>query len=354
MRLLVLLLIFCANINAAELVLGTTCSTASSPHIPGDATSGICTAGAAKVDGYISGANIWETTALGNRLNVGIGLGIAPSATYGIHDSFNIAGATTGYGILNDGIVQSAVTAEADYFATSAQTLAASFTVTTLNHYSAKQSTIGASSAVTTQNGFLADATIAGAATNNFGFKGALVASTTKNYNLYMSGTAPNLLTGDTIVTGGTNGCNAVDGACISYGSAIAHFGAGAADAINFNAGTSTTASIDQYGRSRFGILGSVPSITSGACGSTTNGTITAGGNDQNFLLNIGAAVTASCIVNFSTAWTTAPIGCDATPTNAAAAASGTTGMYMSAPTTTTVTMNGSALANTTWSLQCQ
>jgi hypothetical protein len=28
--------------------------------------------------------------------------------------------------------------------------------------------------------------------------------------------------------------------------------------------------------------------------------------------------------------------------------------MYMSAPTTTTVTMNGAALANTTWSLQCQ
>jgi hypothetical protein len=86
----------------------------------------------------------------------------------------NITGATTSYGIINHGAVQSGVTAAANYFVTTASTAAASFTLGTLRHYHATQGTFGAGSTVTTQAGFWSEASLVGA-TTNYGFVAAAI-----------------------------------------------------------------------------------------------------------------------------------------------------------------------------------
>ena len=82
-------------------------------------------------------------------------------------------------------------------------TQAASFTLTTLNHFSADPQTLGAGSSVTNQYGFSAESTLTGA-TNNYGFYGA-IASGTGRYNFYAAGTAQNYFAG-TVQTGSTIG----------------------------------------------------------------------------------------------------------------------------------------------------
>jgi hypothetical protein len=96
------------------------------------------------------------------------------------------------------------------------------------------------------------------------------------------------------------------------------------------------------------------PTIASGACGALTNGAVVAGSNDQSMEITIGAAATTSCAITFAGTWTLAPRSCSLTPSNAAAAAWGTTGAYISGHTATTVTITGSALAGANYSVQCE
>jgi hypothetical protein len=112
----------------------------------------------------------------------------------------NISGATTAYGQLNSGIIQSGVTVRASAYVSNIQTAAAAFTTTDVSHFWAFPGTGGAGSTITNQYGFLADSGlgIQGAATvtNAYGFYGG-IASAANRWNLYMGGTANNYMAGN-------------------------------------------------------------------------------------------------------------------------------------------------------------
>lgn len=93
-----------------------------------------------------------------------------------------------------------------------------------------------------------------------------------------------------------------------------------------------------------------VPTIASGACGATTNGTVA--GNNQAGVVTIGAAPTTVCTVSFSTT-ITAPNSCVIFPGNATAAAQGTALAYVSSVGTTNFVITGSVLANTVYRFHC-
>jgi hypothetical protein len=98
----------------------------------------------------------------------------------------------------------------------------------------------------------------------------------------------------------------------------------------------------------------STPTITSGACGTTTNGVITSG-SDQSFIVTIGSATTTSCAINFGSTWTTKPRSCVFAAASAGSAA--VTVLPHIDPTnitTTGVTLSGAVLASTVWNIQCQ
>ena len=125
-----------------------------------------------------------------------------------------ITGATVGIGARSAGQIQSDVTSEARYYATSASTQAASYTVALLTHYYATQGTFGAGSTVSDQRGFFVTAAMIGG-TNNYGFYGDIPAAAGR-YNLYMNGTASNFFAGDmqlgkTVTPGGTTGAQTIN-----------------------------------------------------------------------------------------------------------------------------------------------
>jgi hypothetical protein len=95
-----------------------------------------------------------------------------------------------------------------------------------------------------------------------------------------------------------------------------------------------------------------LPTIASGACGTTTNGAIVAGSTNQAGQITIGSAATTSCTVSFSATLAAAPKMCVFSPMNAAAIAA-TTLPYMAAPTTGGFVLNGAVLASTNWGYVC-
>jgi len=90
--------------------------------------------------------------------------------------------------------------------------------------------------------------------------------------------------------------------------------------------------------------------ITSGDCGTTTNGTVA--GTDTSGLITIGAVATTACKVSFAAAIAAAPKACVITAGNAAAIAA-TALPYISAITTTYFTITGAVLASTNWYYLC-
>lgn len=96
-----------------------------------------------------------------------------------------------------------------------------------------------------------------------------------------------------------------------------------------------------------------LPTITSGTCGTGTNGAVVAGSTNQSGRITIGAVATTSCPVLFSAALPVAPKACVIAPMNANAAAAGTAGGFVGAPSTTGFTITGLALASTNWSYHC-
>ena len=145
-----------------------------------------------------AGTNRWNLYMNGTANNYMAGaLGIGTTSLVGTNLYINksITGSAVFSSILQDGAIQSDVTTRASYNRTAATTAAASFTLTTLNHYQAFQGTFGAGSTVTNQNGFNVDATLIGA-TNNYGFRGSIPAQANA-WNLYMDGTANNYLAGN-------------------------------------------------------------------------------------------------------------------------------------------------------------
>lgn len=93
------------------------------------------------------------------------------------------------------------------------------------------------------------------------------------------------------------------------------------------------------------------PTISSGACGSGTNGTIA--GTDQDGKITVGAATTTTCAVTFgSTTWVTGPNSCTFSPASAASAAV-TVLPYVSAVSSSGFTLSGSILATTSFYYHC-
>lgn len=95
------------------------------------------------------------------------------------------------------------------------------------------------------------------------------------------------------------------------------------------------------------------PTIASGACGATTNGTVGSGSTNQSGFVSIGAAATTTCTLTWSATLSVAPNSCVFFPGNAAAAATGTTVAFAGAPSTASVILNGTALANTVYRYLC-
>jgi len=140
-----------------------------------------------------SSGTLTEVMRIGSAQTVSIGSGTVTGVVLNINKT--ITGATTSYGTRINSQVQSDVTSNVRYFATTVNTQATAFTLGSISHFYAEQGTFGAGSTVTNQYGFLASA-LSGA-TNNYGFYGQVV-SATGAYNLYMSGTADNYLAGKT------------------------------------------------------------------------------------------------------------------------------------------------------------
>lgn len=97
---------------------------------------------------------------------------------------------------------------------------------------------------------------------------------------------------------------------------------------------------------------GGLPTIASGACGTTTNGAVVAGSTNQSIKITIGAAATTVCTISFSATLSPVPKSCVFSPMNAAAIAA-TTLPFIAAPSAAGVVFSGAVLANTNWSLIC-
>jgi hypothetical protein len=95
-----------------------------------------------------------------------------------------------------------------------------------------------------------------------------------------------------------------------------------------------------------------LPTIASGACGTTTNGAVVAGSTDQTGSITIGSAGTSTCTVSFSATLGAAPKACIIQPANATAAATGTTAAYISSITTAQFVITGT-LANANYYYHC-
>jgi hypothetical protein len=122
-----------------------------------------------------------------------VGIGTTSLTGFNLRVTKAITGATTAFGIINDGQIQTDVT-DTVYGIRSRMAVAAAATVPTIYSIIAEQATFGAGATVTNQFGFVAGSSLTGA-TNNYGFYGS-IASGTGRYNLYMAGTAANYFGG--------------------------------------------------------------------------------------------------------------------------------------------------------------
>lgn len=106
-------------------------------------------------------------------------------------------------------------------------------------------------------------------------------------------------------------------------------------------------ASLDVQGGQFLVRGGTAPSISS--CGTTPS----ISGADSSFTLTMGSGTLTSCVINFGTTWATAPKVCQLQPTNATAAAQQTTGAYVSAISTTQLTITGLNLTSAAYGVHC-
>jgi hypothetical protein len=126
-----------------------------------------------------------------NRLGLGSG-----NVSSKISITSDISGSTTAYGISVDSNLDVGVTTNAvSYRSFPIQTSGGPFTAVT--HYLASTNTFLGT--VINQYGFYADSSLNGA-TNNYGFYGNIASSGLSRYNIYMPGTAPNYLQGNTSI----------------------------------------------------------------------------------------------------------------------------------------------------------
>jgi hypothetical protein len=144
-----------------------------------------------------SGTNRWNLYMNGTANNYmagSLGIGSTSLTDTNLFVSKNLTGATTVYGIFQNGQVQSDVTISANGIINNLRTAAASFTLTNYRHFYINQTALGVGSAITNQYGVYVENNVIGA-TNNYAFFGR-IPSGTNRWNLYMEGTAANYMAG--------------------------------------------------------------------------------------------------------------------------------------------------------------
>ena len=183
------------TINTAASV-GGTWTAAATWTLPAHTLGGTVSGGGNQINNVVIGTVTPLAGAFTTLTSSGsAAIGGAIAADRVLHVNGAITGATTAYGAVVNGTIQSGVTVAAHLNRSSLNTQAAAFTLALGTHYAAFQGTIGATSAVTDQVGFFADSGLTGA-TNNYGFRGTIGAAAGR-YNCYMDGTAANFFAGD-------------------------------------------------------------------------------------------------------------------------------------------------------------
>lgn len=124
-----------------------------------------------------------------------VGIGVAPSASAVVTATKNIQGATTAYGIVQNGSVQSAVTGAAVGYRNTLNIAAASFTLPRYSAFNAAQGSIGAGVTLSSQDGFLAESSLIGA-TVNYAFRALDAAAVTAGKTNISFYTEQNIATG--------------------------------------------------------------------------------------------------------------------------------------------------------------
>ena len=155
-----------------------------------------------------SGWGLYGAGTANNFLNGSLGIGSASLSNTNLAIGKNISGSTSAYGVLLDSVVQSGVTSAAYGFRSILTTQAASFTLSSLNHFTASQTTQGAGSIILNQVGF--DCGDMNNAYTNISYRGQ-ISQGTLQWNLYMSGTASNYLAGQLLIGTTTKGTFALD-----------------------------------------------------------------------------------------------------------------------------------------------
>jgi len=210
--------------------------------------------------------------------------------SYGIRVNTPISGAVNGFGVLADGEIQPDVTNNVYYFRSFTKTKATPFTVGTVHHFTATQATLGAGSVINTQYGFNVVSNMTGATTNNIGFIGQLPADGTKNWNLWMSGTAPNYIAGGLQIGPNTLGNQslrigrAIDAATYVVTSDGAISSGAAAGVTNYVSGLRTTGTFTLSSFTHYlAIEPATPTTTTSQICFWANNTIISGTNNFGF-----------------------------------------------------------------------
>lgn len=140
------------------------------------------------------------STKLLERFRVGpdghISFGPTQSSIQNVRSSKSITGATTAHNFAAASTVASDVTVQSSGYLSATTTEANAFTLATLSHFLVSPANKGAGSAITDAIGFHVNSTLGVQGVNNFGFKGEITVGAGTNWNLYMSGTAPNFFSG--------------------------------------------------------------------------------------------------------------------------------------------------------------
>lgn len=233
------------------------------------------------------------------RYDGGVGIGLQGGSDRTLAIGKNITGSTTSYGIINNGAIQSDVTATAFINRSLPTVVNSAFTLPNIYHYAAAQGAIGALATVTSQTGFLVESSLIGAVTNvGFSHNGITAASVTTGkfvfaynsnqaiatgggtaFNLYMQGTAPNYLNGNvgigavpTVSKLHVSGNTYISGA-MSGGSSILSSGAGGIGYATGAGGAVTQLTSRTTGVTLNKTSGAITMFT--AAGSTTAATFT-------------------------------------------------------------------------------
>jgi hypothetical protein len=187
-----------------------------------------------------------ERMRINNTGTIGIGNAGTTAATLGVAKT--LTGATTAYGILATGQVQSDVTSLTYGVLSQSNTQATAFTLGEFRHFAAIQGTIGATSAITNQHGFYVASSLTGA-TNNYGFYGN-IASGSGRWNFYAAGTADNYFAGQVQLGAGTAAAPALS----TTGDTNTGIFFPAADTIAFSEGGVESMRIDSSGNVGIGV----------------------------------------------------------------------------------------------------